>query len=149
MVDEHGELLSASREFDFARIEEALHQADADVARLEAALVSLNPEAIAAELKTVLRQRSSPMQDDTELIRSLRQRHETVHVLKNRRDDIAGQIERTLVDVDAYAAKAVELSFVAGASSSSVLNGHVDRLLGDIDALHRAHEQLGVREDGV
>lgn len=131
-----------TRATDVDRVDIALAQADADVARLDNAIVSLDAESATAELKAALRARPNPTDPDSPLITSLRQRHETVTMLQNRRDDLRTKIENTLVDLDALAAKVVELSFVAGGTGADGIDDHLRGLTSDIDALMSAHQQL-------
>lgn len=141
LIAEHNETLLINTA-DVDRVDLALTQADHDLARLDSAIASLDATKATAELKAALRARPNPTDADTPLIASLRQRRETVTALQNRRDDLSDHVESTLVDLDALAAKIVELSFVAGASLRTSIDEQLRGLSSDIDALTRAHEQL-------
>ena len=140
LIGEHDDVVVGSGA-DLTRVKAALTDADLDITRLDEAIAKLNPGSINDELKAALRSRPDPTAPDTPLIVSLRQRHETIHTLQNRRDDLAERVERTLADLDALAAKTVELSFVVAGSSDGLRN-EVQGLTSDVDALMRAHQQL-------
>lgn len=139
-VRERADVTTASLA-DIDRVEVALDQAHRDLEALDAAIAGLDLDAATTELKAALRDRIDPMADDTPLIRSLRQRRESVIVLHNRRGELATGIEATIVDLEAFAARLVELSFVS-AGSNADLGALVTRLNDDADALIAAHDRL-------
>ncbi|MEM7273187.1 MAG: hypothetical protein AAF547_08930 [Actinomycetota bacterium] len=123
-----------------ARAELALAEATSDHDGLVEAIATLDPDRVTGELKSVLRTRPDPTAPDTPLIRSLRQRYMTMHSLKNRRTEIEGQIEATLIDLETVAARCIELSHVRG--GTGMLDEELTRLNDDIEALRQAHEEL-------
>lgn len=147
LIREHAAATSASGT-DIDRVAEALEQADADLARLDAAIERLDPDAATAELKAALRARVDPTAEDTALITSLRQRRQTVIGLQNRRNELSAGIDATLVDLDAFAARLIELSFVAGGPAPDI-GELVDELNRDADALLAAHGLLSDIQPGV
>lgn len=139
-VREHAEATTASvGEID--RVEVALEQAQRDLDGLDAAIAGHDLDGATAELKAALRARVDPMAGDTPLIGSLRRRRESIIALHNRRNELAARIEATVVDLDAFAARLAELSFVSGGPPADI-GGLVARLNDDADALIAAHDRL-------
>ncbi len=121
-------------------IEEALLEADCDQQRASTALASLNPDVVAAELKTALRNQG-PSDDDSPQVVALRARYETIHQLHDVVDSLVERTHTTFADLDAFAARAVSTSFGAGgaAPASAALNSAFADLHADLDALAEAH----------
>lgn len=122
-------------------IESALEQASADRARLAAAVVELEPDRVARELKEALRTRPDPTGPDSPAIATLRRRYESVHALENRLESLDARIDTTLVDLEAYAAAVVETSFRAG-GGAEILAAQLEALNADAAALAAAHDEL-------
>lgn len=122
-------------------VETALESAVADRARVAEALTKLDPERAARELKDALRRaQTSPGGPDDDHIATMRRRHETIHALRDRLEQIDRQIEKTLVDVEALAARSVGLA--ASPTTDSALGGDLDRLHADIAAIEAAHDEI-------
>jgi hypothetical protein len=101
-------------------IERALTDAEADDARLAAALAHIDPERANAELKSALREharRPSPELDAR--VSALRQRHEAINDLLNQRDRLRRKIDATLLDVEQLAMRAVTLNSAADRGPAS------------------------------
>ena len=71
------------------RVEAALAIADQDRAKLDAAVRQLDPARVSAELKAALRSGDTPER----LVTTLRRRHEMVHSLSNRLEEMNQQID--------------------------------------------------------
>lgn len=122
------------------RVSDALTEVSNDRASLAESIAQLDPDRVAAELKTALRARPDPTAPDDSRITSLRQRHELNHRLLDRLEALDAQIEQTLIDVDTLAARTVELSFAA--SGSDDFSGELARLNDDLVALTAAHAEI-------
>lgn len=140
LVEQHG--LAASAGGRLGEIERALLDAEADRARLTAAVAELAPERAAAELKHALReQQRRPSPAGEALVATLRRRHQSINDLLNQRDRLATQIETTIVDLEALAARAVELS-ASRQGQTGAVSAELDRLHVDLTALEQAHAEL-------
>lgn len=122
------------------QIEAAVAQAIDDQRQLSASIVALKPDQVSGELKAALRARRDPTAPDTELIAALRRRHDTVNQLTNRLESIDVSIAGAIADVEALAARSVELSFAGSAAMS--LNAELARLSDDTTALILAHDEI-------
>ena len=101
-----------------------------------APLQHLDVDEAAAALKRALR-RSTP--GDDALVRSLRERYESIHRVHNRVDELDRIVERALVDVEALAARSLDLGARRDAWE---LDDAVQRLADDVLALERAHDEI-------
>lgn len=120
-------------------VERSLTIATADEERLRTAIEALRPEEAAAELKEALRSRRDPTAPDTPLIRTLRERYESISDLQNRLESLRAQQESTLVDLDTLAAHLVEASLQDVARP---FESEVDRLRADAEILRAAHAEI-------
>ena len=119
------------------RVEAALAIADQDRAKLDAAVRQLDPARVSAELKAALRNGDTPER----LVTTLRRRHEMVHSLSNRLEEINQQIDLTLADLETLAARITHTSF-APAGSDETLDAELDQLHLDVTALAAAHREI-------
>lgn len=122
------------------QVSRTLTEASDDRTSLAASLQRLDPDRISSELKAALRARPDPTAPDSDMIRSLRERHELQHRLIDRLEALDARIEKTLIDVDTLAARSVELAFAS--STRSGPDDDLRRLNDDLAALTRAHEEL-------
>lgn len=120
--------------------EAALAGAVADRLRLARTIAELDPDRITAELKAALRARTDVTAPDTPLLTSLRQRHELLHGLRDRLEQLDDRIEQTLVDLENLAAGAISLSFDVPSAGSAQTD--LQRLNDDIAALAAAHREI-------
>lgn len=123
------------------KVRAAIEQALADRDQVGDSLTSFDEERIAAELKAALRTKARPTDPDTPHILALRRRHEAVHALHNRRDDIAEGIERSLADLETFAAERA----MAAMRSDDVfadLSHWIDTLDADARSLNATHDAL-------
>lgn len=120
-------------------VERSLLDALDDQARLRSAIETLRPADAAAELKEALRQRNDPTSPDTALIRTLRERHESINDLKNRLESLEAQQESTLADLDTLAAHLVEASMD---DIARPFEAEVERLRADAELLRAAHAEI-------
>jgi len=120
-------------------VERSLVESIDDQSRLEAAIQTLHPAEATAELKQALRERRDPTAADTPLIRTLRERHESINDLQNRLASLEAQQESTLADLDTLAAHLVESSMTDVARP---FEAEVDRLRADAELLRAAHAEI-------
>lgn len=119
-------------------VEASLEVALEDRDRLRASLVELDLDKATSELKAALHARPSVTVPDTPAIASLRQRYDTINVVRRRVRSVEDRIATTLIDLDTLRANVAAMpSF--GAGSSAELSA---RLAGDAAALRAAHEEL-------
>lgn len=124
-----------------ATIEAAMEAATADLAQLGGLIAELDPERATRELKDALRRRTrDPASVDDALIETMRRRYETIHALEDRRGALEARIERTIADIEALAARSVELSH--SIDGRGALGAELDRLHEDLTALEAAHREL-------
>ncbi len=135
------DLHGASFDDHLTAIDRALRTADLDRAELARAIRRLDPDRAAAELKAALRSRRDATGPDDPLVLTLRRRHESIHALQNRLDDLDRHIEATLVDLDVLVARSVEQSLVRS-SAPIRLDDELERLRLDAEALAAAHAEL-------
>ncbi len=123
-------------------IEGALWTADADRKRLEETLVQLQPERANRELKDALRRDfEDPSAANASLAQSLQRRHEGIHGLQDRIEQLERSIEETIADVEVLAASSAQLRLnnaVSGAESDRLM----DHLNEDLRILSKVHEDL-------
>ncbi len=128
-----------------ARLDEvavSLRDAEADRARVAAAVDRLDPERSSRELKDALRnEKQRPGSVGDARLAVLRDRHATINRLLDRRDALASQITTTVLDVEVLAAKTVEISALGG-DVDQQLGEPLERLRIDVDALAAAHAEL-------
>lgn len=121
-----------------ADVERALDEAHADIERLRASLVRLDPERAAHELKDALR-RPAVGAEQERLVASLRARYESIHQVMNRAEHLESTIDRAVADVEVLAARSVAL----GADDDAWrLDATVRRVMDDVRALEQAHADL-------
>ena len=120
-------------------VERSLLDSVDDQQRLRSAIEALRPEEAAAELKRALRHRPTPTAADTPLIRTLRERHESINDLRNRLESLERQQEATLVDLDTLAAHLVSSSLN---DIARPFEAEVDRLRADAELLRAAHAEI-------
>ncbi len=120
-------------------VERSLLDSLDDQARLRSAIDTLAPAEAAAELKQALRERHDPTAADTPLIRTLRERHESINDLQNRLESLEAQQESTLVDLDTLAAHLVQTSM---SDIARPFEAEVDRLRADAELLRAAHAEI-------
>jgi len=124
-----------------ATIEEAMEAATADLAQLGALIAELDPERATRELKDALRRRTrDPASVDDALVDTMRRRYETIHALEDRRGALDARIDRTVADIEALAARSIELS--RSIDDRGALGVELDRLHADLTALEAAHREL-------
>lgn len=111
------------------------------------ALDRLDPERASRELKSALRARPAPDVPDTDHILSLRRRHESIHSVKNRRQDLTVLIERAFADAETLAATVTTAAAVGSDREVAAMNELIDRMAADARALEAAHAE--VAEIGV
>lgn len=134
-----GSAWDASGAFDDA--ERAIERAHGDLARLDEAIASLDPDRTARELKEALRAHppgAAPQHDP--LVVARRTRYETLHELQDRRDDLSLRIDTTLAEIETVAARLVGASLRDG--SSDDLRSCVAELRLRAAALAAAHDEL-------
>ena len=118
-----------------------MEAATADLAQLDGLIAELDPERATRELKEALRRRTrNPASVDDALIDTMRRRYETIHTLHDRRAALDARIERTIADIEALAARSVDLSH--GSAGRGALGAELDRLHTDLTALEAAHREL-------
>lgn len=122
------------------QIETDMAAARQDHTRLQATLADLDPDNATRALKDALRARPSPLTPDTPHVMSLRQRHHTVHALRNRLDELSADMERTLIDVDTLAAQSAAASVGVGADAA--LQEQLRLLTADAANLEAAHREI-------
>lgn len=137
LITEHSNDPSMDRRID--EVENSLLESLDDQARLQAAIAALKPAAAAEELKDALRQRPDPTAPDSSLIRTLRERHESISDLQNRLESLEAQQESTLVDLDTLAAHLVEASMD---DIARPFKAEVERLRADAEILRAAHAEI-------
>jgi hypothetical protein len=115
-------------------LDRMLVEAEADHARLGAAIAQLDLDGATAELKAALRSNR-----DQRLIDALQTRYESINDLINKRAAIRRSIDRALVDVDVLAARSVELGARADRWQ---LDDTAERLRIEMTALELAHQEL-------
>lgn len=118
-----------------------LARAIADRSRIRHVIATLNPELVRDELKAALRRRPDRTDDDTPLIRALRERYETANSLVNRLEELDRLIERTLIDVDTLVAQAAASSIMAGGAPIA-LDRQLTRLIEDAAALNESRLEV-------
>lgn len=124
-----------------ATIEQAMESATTDLAQLDELIAELDPERATRELKDALRRRTrDPASVDAALIDTMRRRYETIHALQDRRGALDARIERTVADIEALAARSIELSH--SIDGRGALGAELDRLHTDLTALEAAHREL-------
>ncbi|MFN3218257.1 MAG: hypothetical protein ACE367_17320 [Acidimicrobiales bacterium] len=124
-----------------ATIEAAMEAATVDVAQLGELIAELDPERATRELKDALRRRTrDPASVDDALIDTMRRRYETIHTLEDRRSALDARIERTVADIEALAARSIELSH--SIDGRGALGAELERLHTDLTALEAAHREL-------
>ncbi len=122
-------------------IDDALSAASDDLAQLGELIDELDPERATRELKDALRRRTrNPASVDDALIDTMRRRYETIHALEDRRSSLDARIERTVADIEALAARSIELSH--SVDGRDALGSDLDRLHADLTALEAAHREL-------
>jgi chromosome segregation ATPase len=126
----------------FDDLERALHAAEADRTELASAIDELGADRVTGELKEALRElERRPDARGEARVAALRRRHETVHELRNRLDDLGARIDATVADLELLAARAVALS-VDRQLGRHDLEAELTRLHDDLTALEHAHEEL-------
>jgi len=123
------------------KVRAAIEQALADRDQVADSLTSFDEQRIADELKAALRSKPRPTDPDTPHVLALRRRHEAVHALHNRRDAIAEGIERSVADLETFAAERA----MAAMQSDEVFAdlGHwINTLDADARSLTASHETL-------
>ena len=123
------------------KVQTAIEVALADRDRVAESLTNFDEVRIAAELKTALRSKAQPTDPDTPHVLSLRRRHEAVHALHNRRDEIAEGIERSLADLETFVAERAMAALGADAAFED-LSHWLDTLDADARSLTAAHDAL-------
>lgn len=121
------------------KVRAAIEQALADRERVADSLTSFDEQRIGDELKAALRAKPRPTDPDTPHVLALRRRHEAVHALHNRRDAIAEGIERSLADLETFAAERA----MAAMQSDDVfadLSHWIDTLDADARSLTTSHD---------
>lgn len=121
------------------RVDAALIESAADRERIDQALEDLGGLRVTSELKTALRARLDVTAPDTAHIVSLRRRHEAIHTLLGRRDDLDRHVEATIADVESLVAETVTASVT---SDRTELDRLVGQLTADAAALTAAHEEV-------
>ncbi len=139
-TDDHA--ISAALE----RVDAALVESADDRDRIEQALEDLGGLRVTAELKTALRARLDVTAPDTAHILSLRRRHEAIHTLLGRRDDLDRHVEATIADVESLVAETVTASVT---SDRTELDRLVQQLTADAAALTAAHEEVARIGEGA
>lgn len=127
-----------------ARLDDVEHRllaAEADHAQLTSVIAQLDPERATRELKDALRARERGGSVTDDAITALRRRHETVHQLQNRREELRSRIDATVADVEHLAGRTVEVALVSR-SGSSPLGAELDRIRRDLTALEQAHDEI-------
>lgn len=120
------------------RIEHDLSAAQRDLDRIADALVGLDPERTSRELKAALR--AQGLAPDSPEVRRLRARHETVHDLRNRHDDLARAIESTLADLEIFAVRTVSARL--DTVQPALLERELADLHDDLTALDAARDEV-------
>ena len=123
------------------KVRTAIEQALADRDRVADSLTSFDEQRIGDELKAALRAKARPTDPDTPHVLALRRRHEAVHALHNRRDAIAEGIERSVADLETFAAERA----MAAMQSDDVFAdlGHwIETLDADARSLAASHDAL-------
>lgn len=120
-------------------VERSLVDSIDDQERLQSAIEALRPDEASAELKRALRERPTPTAPDTPLIRTLRERHESISDLQNRLDSLERQQEATLADLDTLAAHLVSSAM---SDIARPFEAEVDRLRADAELLRAAHAEI-------
>lgn len=138
LIDQHS--TDPQLEGRLTRAETALAEAVGDRQQLATTIAEFDPDRVTAELKAALRARPNITAPDTPLLKSLRQRHELLHGLRDRLEELDAGIERTLVDLENLAAGAISLSFDAPSAGSPETD--LQRLNDDIAALAAAHREI-------
>ncbi|HKY15541.1 MAG TPA: hypothetical protein VJM33_11510 [Microthrixaceae bacterium] len=140
IVVDHGDPATIAARLD--ELERALDHAEHDRAHLEQAITSLNPERVTRELKAALRERPPvPGVPDDFTVATLRRRHDAVNELVNRREELTERIGTTVADLEALAARSVELA-VGNRGVGSTLDVELERLHRDLTALQQAHDEI-------
>ena len=115
--------------------------ATTDLVQLDELIAELDPERATRELKDALRRRQrNPASTDDALVDTMRRRYETIHALEDRRAALASRIERTVADLEALAARSIDVTH--GASGRDGLGSDLDHLHDDLTALEAAHREL-------
>lgn len=121
-------------------LDRLLLDAEADHARIGAAVTGLDLDRATAELKAALRgQGPSPTPDQQRLAATLQARYESIHDLMNKQTTIRRSIDQALAEVDLLAVRSVELG--ARADRWQV-DDTVARLQIEMTALEQAHREL-------
>ena len=119
-------------------VERSLGVALDDRDRIRSSLDELDLDSATRELKAALHARVSVTEPDTPAIAALRQRYDTIHVLRRRVGAVEEHIQKTLIDLDTLRANVAAMpSYGAGASSDLSA-----RLADDAAALRAAHEEI-------
>lgn len=137
LIEQHHGDSSTLRRVD--DVERSLLDSLEDQQRLRNAIAALGPEQATAELKQALRERPDPTAPDTSLIRTLRDRHESINDLQNRLETLEQQQEATLADLDAVAAHVVEQST---SNVARPFASELERLRMDAEALRAARAEI-------
>jgi hypothetical protein len=140
-IEQHGEPRPVVRHT-LDKVEAAIAVAIDDRDRIDESLTGLDQERIAAELKAALRAKPDPTAADPPTVMSLRKRHEAVHALQNRREDIDSAIERALVDLETLVAQTAMHRLGASDDAMDDLGHWLGQLDDDVRALADAHDVL-------
>ena len=121
-------------------LDRLLVEAEADHARIGAAVAQLDLDRATAELKAALRSLGpAPSPEQQRLADTLQARYESIHDLINKQTAIRRSIDQALADVDLIAARSVEL----GARDDRWrLDETAERLRIEMTALEAAHREL-------
>lgn len=125
----------------FDEIERVVAQAHDDLARLDLAIARLDPERTTRELKDALRAHTPGMAPDHDpVLTARRNRFGALQDLQDRREQMASEVEATLIDVETLAARAVQASL--GATRLDDLRLETDHLRLRVAALSAAHDEI-------
>ena len=120
------------------KVEAAIEVALDDRQRVRESLDGFDATRIGAELKAALRAKPRPDAPDDATIVSLRKRHEAVHALQNRAEEIESGIQKALVDIETLVAQAA-MSNVLDDGTLDDLGHWLELLDADARALTDAH----------
>ena len=123
------------------KVQAAIEQALTDRDRVVDSLTSFDEQRIGDELKAALRAKPVPTDPDTPHIMALRRRHEAVHALHNRRDAIAESIERSLADLETFAAERA-MAILQADDAFADVNRWIETLDADVRSLTASHHAL-------
>lgn len=123
------------------KVEAAIEIALDDRNRVAESAAAFDAGHIADELKAALRTKPAPDAPDTDHIVALRRRHEAVHALLNRHDEIGKGIDKALADLETLVAQSA-MAQVSSRDTFEDLRHWLDLLDADAQALTAAHDTL-------